>query len=127
MRPRDRREAQRLETALDEFHRNEQSLPGIQSAARRQALIEQVLESIRRVKYVGVVAQRDISPLRADPTSELFDPIKAALIHQRQGRIDEAFWLVFLSVHFGRHGRSGWRLARDVYGRLGGPVWSDWG
>jgi hypothetical protein len=40
--------------------------------------------------------------------------------------LDEAFWLLFLFVHFGRHRRGGWRYARDVYGRLGlGPPW-DW-
>ena len=48
------------------------------------------------------------------------------MLHHRQGNIDEAFWLVFLSVHFGKNRRTGWRLARDVYGALGtAPIW-DW-
>lgn len=58
--------------------------------------------------------------------SELFDPIRAALISHREGQLDEAYWLVFLSVHFGRNGRSGWQLVRDVYGRLGGHIRSNW-
>jgi hypothetical protein len=57
---------------------------------------------------------------------ELFDPLKAAILHQRAGDLDEAFWCVFLFVHFGRHRRAGWRYVREVYGRLGdGRRW-DW-
>jgi hypothetical protein len=56
----------------------------------------------------------------------MFDPLKAAILHQRQGHVDEAFWLVFLFVHFGKHGQAGWRFAREIYGRLGdGALW-DW-
>jgi hypothetical protein len=66
-----------------------------------------------------VIRTRDVSPLRTEPSSELFDPLKAAVLRQRQGQLDEAFWLVFLSVYFGKSRRTGWRLARDVYGRLG--------
>ena len=48
------------------------------------------------------------------------------MLHHRQGNIDEAFWLVFLSVHFGKNRRTGWRLARDLDGALGtAPIW-DW-
>ncbi|MGH9895455.1 MAG: hypothetical protein ACREA0_26415, partial [bacterium] len=47
------------------------------------------------------------------------------VLRQRQGQIDEAFWLVFLSVYFGKNRRTGWRLARDVYGGFGSGLW-DW-
>lgn len=125
VRPREANFARRLEAELLRFAKKRQ-LRGITTKNNRVALIEQVVESTRRIKYVSVIAQRDISPHRADPTSELFDPIKAAILHQRQGNIDESFWLVFLSVHFGRNARSGWRLVRDVYGALGsGRPW-DW-
>jgi hypothetical protein len=73
-----------------------------------------------------VIRGKDLSTLRADPSNELFDPLKAAVLRQRQGQIDEAFWLVFIFVHFGRNLRTGWRLARDVYGSLGGPTHWDW-
>jgi hypothetical protein len=56
----------------------------------------------------------------------MFDPLKAAILHQRQGGIEEAFWLVFLFVHFGRHARAGWRYAREVYGRLDASSRWDW-
>jgi hypothetical protein len=52
--------------------------------------------------------------------------LKAAILHHRDGEIEEAFWLVFLFVHFGRHFRAGWRYAREVYGKLGGPGRWDW-
>jgi hypothetical protein len=61
-----------------------------------------------------------------DPSSDLFDPIKGAVLHGLAGQADEAFWLVFLSVHFGRDRRSGWRLVRDVYGRLGDASYWTW-
>jgi hypothetical protein len=113
-----------LESALLEFNKNFRSLPGIQPHGNRLALVEQLLESIRRVRYVRVIREKTHSPLRADPRSDLFDPIKAAVLHQVSGNVDEACWLVFLSTHFGKHNRTGWRLARDVYGALGGTVWS---
>lgn len=126
MRPRDRSLARRLDSRLRGFVRRHRPLPGIETRARHQALLEQLLESIHRVRYVSVICGRDISPLRADPSSELFDPLRAAALHHRDGRSDEAFWLVFLSVHFGKHRRAGWRLPRDVYGRLGRPIHWDW-
>jgi hypothetical protein len=56
----------------------------------------------------------------------MFDPLKAGILHQRQGRIDEAFWLVFLFVQFGKHARAGWRYACEIYGRLGDTARWDW-
>lgn len=126
MRPRDRKLAQQIEARLIAFDQTTRLLPGIHSAVRREALCEQLLESIHRVKFVQIVRNRQISDLRADPKDELFDPLKAAILQQRRGNLEEAFWLVFLFVHFGRHGRGGWRYAREVYGRLGdGHLW-DW-
>ena len=84
------------------------------------------MESIHRVRYVARVLERDISVHRTDPASDLFDPIKAAALHARHGRHDEACWLVFLSVHFGKSLQSGWRYARDIYGALGGTDRWDW-
>jgi hypothetical protein len=111
---------------LTSFDREKRPLRGIRAAARRAALLEQLLESIHRVKFVAVLRQRKLSELRAEPNDELFDPLKAAILHQRRGNIEEAFWLVFLFVHFGKHVRAGWRYAREVYGRLGGGGRWDW-
>ena len=50
-----------------------------------------------------------------DPRSGLFDPIKAAILHARTGDPEEACWLAFLSIHFGRHRRGGWRYCAAIY------------
>lgn len=107
MRPRDHTLAQQLEEGLISFSRENRPLPGIHTSANRTALIEQLLESIHRVTYILRIAARDVSERRADPNDELFDPLKAAILHQRRGHIDEAFWLVFIFVHFGKHAVAG--------------------
>jgi Alpha-glutamyl/putrescinyl thymine pyrophosphorylase clade 3 len=126
VRPHERSLAEELDKRLLSVAKNKRALPGIRNGANREAFVEQLVESIRRIRFIRVIGERDISGLRAEPSSDLFDPLKAAILHQRQGRIDEAFWLVFLSVHFGRHRTAGWRLARDVYGALGGDRRWDW-
>lgn len=126
MRLKERDFARRLDARLRKFDRNERPLPGIRGAAEREAFIEQLIESIRRIKYISVIRKRHLNNLRADPSSDLFDPLKAAVLYQGRGEIDEAFWLVFLSVHFGKNRRTGWRLVRDIYGALGDATPWDW-
>ena len=126
MRPRDRRLAKRLNDRLLSFDQNHTALHGIHNDQVRSVLVEQLLESIHRVNFVSLISQRHLSDRRADPTDEMFDPLKAAILHQRGGNTDEAFWLIFLFVHFGKNSRGGWRYAREVYSRLGmGGRW-DW-
>jgi hypothetical protein len=126
LRPRDRQLARRLEAALLAFDGESRPLVAIRSAVNREALLEQLLESIHRVEFVAALRARKLSNLRAEPNDELFDPLKAAILHARQDDIEEAFWLVFLFVHFGKNARAGWRYAREVYGRLGEGARWDW-
>jgi hypothetical protein len=107
--------------AFEETHK---PLPGISSAAARWTLAEQMVESIRRNEYIAVIRSRGCSTLRRDPDSPIFDPLRAAILDAESGDLDEAFWLTFLFVHFGKHRRSGYRLIQDVYGGLGGVRWS---
>lgn len=101
-------------------------LPGVRPQENLAALVEQIISSLRRIEYVHVIRDRYHDPRRMDPRSDLFDPLKAAILHNRAGHFDEAFWLVFLAIHFGKHAKDGWRLVRDVYGRFGdNGVW-DW-
>jgi hypothetical protein len=127
MRPKDTDEAARIDAALTEFHNSTQALPGIQSETRRAAFLEQLIESQHRVQYIARIRVRDISSNRSNPASDFFDPIKAAALRAREANHDDACWLVYLSVHFGRHQRSGWRYCRDIYGALGGQSPWDWG
>ena len=126
MRPGDANVAASLSEQLAHFALEVHELPGIADLAVKAVLIEQILESIRRVRYVSVIRTRPISPLRVAPDSDLFDPLKGAVHFERLGDIEEAFWMVFLFVHFGRNKNTGWRLARDIYGRLGGAQQWSW-
>jgi hypothetical protein len=126
LKPKDFALANALRDGLRLFDKEKRSLPGISTVADRDVLIEQLIESIHRIKYIAVVSKRDVSPLRADPTSPLFDPERAAILRKRQNQIDEAFWFVFLSVYFGKNARGGWRYACEVYGRLGNGAPWDW-
>lgn len=126
MRPGDLESAERLDDGLRSFHADVRALPGITDPNVRSVLVEQMLESIRRVSYISVMQARDISAKRADPDDTLFDPLKAAVLHYRDGRMDEAYWMVFLFVHFGKNRRSKYQYAREVYGRRGDIGLWDW-
>lgn len=126
MKPRDRLLAEQLNTNLLRYDGEVRPLLGIGDDATRGVLIEQLVESMHRVRYVSLIKTRDVSPRRGDPDDALFDPVKAAVLHQRLGDLDEAFWCVFLFVHFGRHSRGGYRYAREVYGRLGDTTRWNW-
>ena len=126
MRPGDRILGGRLDAGLLTFHNQRRALPGMLLQQRRAGLVEQMVESHRRVRFVQTILTRDVGAQRANPASMLFDPLKAAIHFQRQGCTDEAFWMVFYFVHFGKHARGGWRYAREVYGSLGGAHTWDW-
>lgn len=116
---------QQLSDSLIRYEAEQFSLPGISNNRCRTVFIKQVIDSIRRVDYVSVIANKPIHTDRANPNSDLFDPIRAALIHKIAGNFDEACWLVFLFVHFGKHRHAGWRFVREVYGKLGqNPYWT---
>ena len=92
------------------------NLQGIQRPVQKSTLVEQIVESIRRIQYVSVIRQRHISPLRADPDSELFDPIKGAILFDQAGHFEDACWMVFVFVHFGKHRRAGVCVRRRPQG-----------
>ena len=123
MKPKHRPLFDKIERRLDEAS-NIVVLPGITSAVERDVFVKQMIDSIRRVDYVRNLAIMQISPKRADPASALFDPLKAAAISKRDGQIDEAFWLVFIATHFGKHAKYGWRLAQTIYGGLDDGTWT---
>lgn len=124
MRPSDIKRAAALEAKLLQFDSSVETLLGIKSSAARGVLVEQMIESLRRIEFVHVVRYNDIDDRRADPSSPLFDPMRAAALKLRKGERDEAFWLVFLATHFGKHAKHGWGLARAVYGGSDGVVWT---
>lgn len=126
VRPRDREHATQLGVALRKFNADGHRTPGVQTRATRNVFIEQVLESTRRMSFPSVIGTRPISAQRRNPSSEYFDPLRAAILCARSGESEEAYWLVFLSVHFGSNRRHGWRLVRSVYGALDASYRWDW-
>lgn len=102
-------------------------MPGINTTQNLECLIKQIIDSVRRIKYISLIKENTYESADiADPNYSHFDPIKAAVWHKSQGNVDEAFWLIFLFVHFGKHTIKKWELVKDIYGQLGnGQLW-DW-
>lgn len=107
-----------LDQALQDFISDGNDLPGLHSEAQRSAFLEQLVDSERRNRYYSRLLERSIGQGSGNPASAGFNPLSAAVLFEREGNRDEAFWMVFLSVHFGKSRRSGWRLVADVYGLL---------
>ena len=116
----------RLDLALRRFERERRPLAGIAADDRRNSFLRHLVASVRRASRLEAMSTNRIGEDRRDPDNKRFDPIRAAELYRRDGDLDEAFWLLFLSVQFGKHPRSGWRYTRRIYGRLGsGDRW-DW-
>lgn len=125
MRPKDIQEFTRIRGLLIHHSTTERSLPGIASSDNCNALVEQIVESRRRVRYLEMIAARIHDPCCSDPTSVAFDPLKAAATMHQRGNFENACWLVFLATHFGKTRRNGWTVVARVYGGLGeGELWS---
>lgn len=122
--PRDPTLAHLLKNKLLIFDRKIMPLPGIYDSRNLNCLLAQLVDSIRRVRYVEVIREKQLSVIYANAHWQFFDPIKAASWHRRNGNIDEAFWLVFLLTHFGKNKRTGWALMQGVYRGEGGVIWS---
>jgi hypothetical protein len=106
-----------LEQQLKNYRVDGKPLPGIPSQAELTSLVAQMVDSVARINYVKTIAMRDISPRRLDPKdAAMFDPLRAAIHYMCAGNEDEAFWLVFLFVHCGKHLTKGYGLLRMVYG-----------
>ncbi|SHH48958.1 hypothetical protein SAMN04488109_4018 [Chryseolinea serpens] len=124
MRPGDLALAKELGRKLRKFSKKV-SLPGILDDENLVCLIEQIVDSIRRIKYIKLISGFEISTINIDTNSNLFDPIKGAIYHFNSGNFDEACWLIFLAIHFGKNKRTGWTLARLVYaGGKKRPYWT---
>jgi hypothetical protein len=118
--PRDPALAGELREKLIAFDRDQIALPGIRLRGNLDCLLAQIVDSVRRVRYVEVIRDKHLSEIYADQNSRFFDPLKAASWRRQQGEIEEAFWLVFLLTHFGKNKFTGWQLMQGVY-RGGDP------
>lgn len=117
------RRALELEDQLMVFHRTILALPGIAQTENLLAFVAQLIDSLHRIEYVQVIRRRQTTPLRADPRSQLFDPIRAAVLSSPKD-LEEAFWLVFIATHCGRNLETEWRLAAEFYGAYEKASWT---
>lgn len=109
---------QKIDGELAEIHSDVLPLPGIIENNYREAFIKQVIDSLRRIEFVYKLRERELSPGRCDPHHVSFDPIRAAIFKLEEGDIDEAIWLIFLAIHFGKHLTHGWTRVKDFYSGL---------
>jgi len=84
-----------LNSALKMFSKDCHVLLGVSDDLSRETLAMQMVASLRRLDYTRVLKGRDVNEDRANPQSALFDPERAAILHARAGRTDEAIWLIF--------------------------------
>lgn len=113
-----------VKAKLDRYRRDI-SLPGIDDAEAENCFIKQFVDSYKRIKYIDLLKSRDIDSERKNPNSDLYDPIRAAILHFNNGDINEAVWNLLLYVHFGKNLRSNYGLIQAVYGKLGSvDIWS---
>ncbi len=118
-----------LESDLQRFELDNGPLPGIRNPAARDAFLLQVIDSIKKVQYFVALGSTLLGKQNVERTnphnSQMFDPLKAASYFRSEGEIDEACWMVFWFIHFGKHPTTGWRYLREVYGSLGGQeIWN---
>lgn len=97
----------------------EYQIPGLNTNDRIQTLARQCLDSEKRIRYIRVIGEKDLDESVLDPNSIGFDPIKASSLLLKKGEYDEAVWMCFLGIHFGKHKTMKWSLLRAVYGMLG--------
>ena len=125
-RPKETTRFNSLADALAAFENEHFPLPGLSTERTKAAFLEQLIDSIHRVEYFERIEQRLLDPRRADPSSNLFCPIRAAIFHRRAGNFDEACWLAFLAIHFNPHKYYGWQPLQALYSSLGTPPGWTW-
>lgn len=124
LRTKNQEETDRISLLLDSF--TGAPLVGMSSPTRKSILVAQLVDSIRRIDYLKAISARARSPSLYTPYSGSFQPLGGAAALHKAGRTDDAYWLVYLATHFGKHKIDGWNMTEDFYGRFGqGGVW-DW-
>tara|TARA_R110001606_G_scaffold162682_1_gene306781 strand:- start:1560 stop:2486 length:927 start_codon:yes stop_codon:yes gene_type:complete len=125
IRPKDKALANQISSNLVRFSADRTELIGISDITSRETLVAQIIESIRRIQFIEVLFDRPIAPERSDPSTTIFDPLRAAISSIAAGEVDEAYWLIFLATHFSKHHVDGWGLMRAIYGALDrSDVWT---
>jgi hypothetical protein len=122
---RHRKLADTLRSKLELHDCRVRQLKGLESDQKVECFAAQLIDSVRRVDYATHLREAEHTNQKSLPWSGCFDPLAAAVIHNRNGRTAEAWWLVFLATHFGKHIKDKWALTEAVYGKLKqGSIWN---
>ncbi|MEM6735724.1 MAG: hypothetical protein AAF620_06615 [Bacteroidota bacterium] len=70
-------------------------LPGIDDPESRNNFERQLYDSALRVDHMMALSQRTFDDTRSNPSSDFFNPYKAAVSSKDNEESDEAFWLIF--------------------------------
>lgn len=103
---------------INDFSQNITSIPAAAFPIEIDVLSRQLVDSINRVYYFQLIQSRQIDIKRTDPNCSLFDPLRA-ILYYKNNNLDEAFWLAFLTTHFGENYHSNWSLTKNFYNNLG--------
>lgn len=124
LRPKDLPTYERLRSQLQN-QAEQDNIPGLTNQGHIDSLAEQIVESLRRKEYLTYVRNAQIDLASVEAKNPAFDPMRAAVYHHRNGSFDEAFWMLFLFAHFGKHRTSRWYYAQQVYAGTNEPwTWS---
>lgn len=110
--------ANNITTKINDFSQNIRRIPATSFPLEIDVLSRQLVASVNRVNYFQLIQSRPIDVKRTDPNNSLFDPLRS-IIYLKNINLDEAFWLAFLTIHFGENYHSKWKLTKNFYNNLG--------
>lgn len=114
-----------LASSLDEFDRNFYVMPGLRTPNAKGVLAQQLHDSIRDIQFCGIISRNHQSASFADPNASNFNPLRGAKYYLDNNELDEAAWLIFLAIWFGKAKPGKWNLVRTFYsGTNSGFVWT---
>lgn len=126
MRIKDQEKFDDLSERLANFQDAPYHFVGLDTPAKEKVLIAQLVDSIRRIDYLGHMSSKARSTSLYTPFSGSFQPLGGSAVFLKEGRYDDSYWLTYLATHFGKHKDDGWNLTEDFYGRFGQDGTWDW-
>ncbi|MCG8508987.1 MAG: hypothetical protein MI741_07135 [Rhodospirillales bacterium] len=125
VRIKDKKKFEEISSLLETFPNEVSPFVGLTGPESKFVLVAQLIDSIRRTEFLRIKSVRAKSASLYTPYSGSFEPFGGAAAMHKVGQVDDAYWLVYLASHFGKHKTDGWNLTEDFYGRFGqGGVWN---
>lgn len=114
-----------LEEKILSFHRNIHPLNKVNTLDDRRYFASLIVSEIKEIQNFSEQNNQpptDQNCLHVD--HDAFDPIQLVIQYIREGKTDEACWLLFLYTYIGKHPKFEWNLLRKIYsGMYGNTMW----